>query len=101
MPRRYYNYPERFTTYHQISTMGSYLMGIGFLVIAVYLLHSLFRGREAPANPWGGNSLEWHTSSPPPHDNFSETPVADDPYDFNGWQYDPATAGYVPRPARG
>ena len=41
-------------------------MAAGFFLTAYYLLHSLFRGKAAPMNPWGGNSLEWHTASPPP-----------------------------------
>jgi cytochrome c oxidase subunit 1 len=98
MPRRYYDYPPRFEIYHQISSVGSYVMAVGFFVIAAYLLQSLFRGRLAPANPWGGNSLEWWTASPPPHDNFAETPEAEDPYDFHEWQPDPATGGFTRRP---
>jgi cytochrome c oxidase subunit 1 len=82
MPRRYYDYLPQFTIYHRISTVGSYVMAAGFFLIAYYLLRSLFRGATAPMNPWGGNSLEWHTASPPPHDNFAVTPVAEDPYAY-------------------
>jgi cytochrome c oxidase subunit 1 len=99
MPRRYYNYVDAYHSYHLVSTLGSYLMGAGFVLCAGYLLHSLFRGKVAPANPWGGNSLEWHTPSPPPHDNFSETPVAEDPYDYTRLRYDPATDSYLPKNA--
>jgi cytochrome c oxidase subunit 1 len=70
-------------------------MAAGFFLTAYYLLHSLWRGKKAPMNPWGGNSLEWHTPSPPPHDNFAETPVAEDPYDYTRLKRDPATGGYV------
>jgi cytochrome c oxidase subunit 1 len=53
----------------------------------------------APANPWGGNSLEWQTTSPPPHENFEGRPVGDDPYRFSNWRYDEQLDGYVlPRP---
>jgi cytochrome c oxidase subunit I len=99
MPRRYYNYLPEFTTYHQISTFGSFIMGIGFLIIATYLLHSLFKGRPAPANPWGGATLEWQTPSPPPHDNFAQTPTAGDPYEVSEWVEAPALGGYVRRHA--
>ena len=54
-------------------------------------------GPTAPANPWGGNSLEWHTPSPPPHDNFATPPVADDPYNLGAWEYDASIQGWVPR----
>jgi cytochrome c oxidase subunit 1 len=99
MPRRYYNYVEAYHSYHVVSTIGSYLMGVGFILCAGYLLHSLFRGKAAPTNPWGGNSLEWHTPSPPPHDNFSEMPTAEDPYDYTRLQYDPVTDSYLPKNA--
>ncbi len=98
MPRRYFNYPERFTDYNVFSTIGSYLLGLGFLLVAAYLIHSLFRGRPAPANPWGGATLEWSTPSPPPPENFEEEPVLGDhydPYDYRGLVYDPRIGGYV------
>ena len=95
MPRRYYDYPERYEIYHQLSSIGSYIMAIGFFVTLFYLMHSLFRGRLAPANPWGSNSLEWATLSPPPHDNFPVTPVAGDPYDYRDLEWDESTEGYV------
>jgi cytochrome c oxidase subunit 1 len=95
MPRRYFNYVERFTSYHQTSTIGSYVLGLGFFVIAGYLLHSLVRGEKAPANPWGGATLEWETSSPPPPHNFDCEFIAGDPYDLDALRYDPEAKGYV------
>jgi cytochrome c oxidase subunit 1 len=32
-------------------------------------------GKVAPANPWGATGLEWRTTSPPPTENFEETPI--------------------------
>ncbi len=95
MPRRYYNYLPKFQSYHVVSTIGSYILGIGLVMCAVYLLHSLFRGRRAPANPWGGAGLEWRCSSPPPHDNFATTPQVGDCYDYSDLEYDPATGGWM------
>jgi cytochrome c oxidase subunit 1 len=95
MPRRYASYPAKFQVYHRTSTAGAYLTGLGFVVAGLNLLHSLRRGRPAPANPWGGNTLEWRTPAPPPHDNFKEPQVAGDPYDLHGWVYDPAIGGWV------
>ncbi len=99
MPRRYYNYPAEFTIYHQLSSLGSFIMAAGFFIMAGYLVHSLLRGRLAPANPWGGATLEWQTPSPPPHDNFPTTPPVGDPYDVEAWVFDPALGGYVRRPS--
>jgi cytochrome c oxidase subunit 1 len=95
MPRRYASYPEKYQTYHQISTLGAYVLGIGLVMVLLNWLHSLLYGRKAPANPWGANTLEWHCSSPPPTENFAKTPVAGDPYSFKHWQYDEKLEGYV------
>jgi cytochrome c oxidase subunit 1 len=101
MPRRYYDYLPQFEIYHRISTVGSYVMAAGFFLIAYYLLRSLFRGKAAPMNPWGGNSLEWHTASPPPHDNFAVTPVAEDPYDYGALVEDAARGEFSSRTYEG
>jgi cytochrome c oxidase subunit 1 len=83
MPRRYYNYLDQFQPLHAFSTMGSWVLGVGFILVLVYLVHSLFRGKQAPANPWGGITLEWHTASPPPLENFGTVPLIEHgPYDF-------------------
>jgi cytochrome c oxidase subunit 1 len=102
MPRRYFDYklllgehPE-FTMLHQLSTLGTLIIGVAFVLIAVYLIASLWTGRRAPANPWGAATLEWQCSSPPPWDNFHQTPVAGDPYDMTRIRYEPAVGGYVP-----
>jgi cytochrome c oxidase subunit 1 len=94
MPRRYYNYLEEFTTLHQASTVGSYILALGFFIMAGYLVHSLFRGEPAPNNPWGSATLEWETTSPPPYYNFDREFRAGDPYDLNSLRYDPATGGW-------
>lgn len=86
MPRRYYDYPD--ATYlaplHQLSTVGSWVLGLGLLVVLVNGLVSLRRGRLAPGNPWGAATLEWtHCTSPPDPHNFHRTPlVTHGPYDY-------------------
>ncbi len=84
MPRRYFNYIEEFQVMHQISTVGSWMLGVGFIIMAIYLVHSLYKGEKAPSNPWGGRTLEWMTASPPIHHNFEHTPVIiHGPYDHH------------------
>jgi len=100
-PRRSYHYLPQFEAYQRLSTIGAYLLALGFVIVAVNLAHSLFRGRRAPANPWGAATLEWQTSSPPPHDNFAVEPVAGDPYDVEAWMYDSRIGGFVRRQPAG
>lgn len=84
MPRRYYNYLDQFQTMHQISTLGSYLLGLGFFVVLLNLLHSVARGEKAPANPWHALTLDFtETSSPVIEHNFHHQPsVSAGPYEF-------------------
>ncbi len=84
MPRRYYNYIDEFAPFHIASTIGAYILLIGFLIILYYLVQSLRKGEPAPANPWNSRSLEWQTSSPPPLHNFNYQPVVlHQPYDYH------------------
>lgn len=108
MPRRYFDYagllerhPE-FAGLNLLSTAGAYLTALGLALAAVCLLASLWRGKKAPANPWGAASLEWRCPSPPPKENFLTPPVvtpAFDPYNLEQVVYDPATDGYTVRDA--
>ncbi|HFE44960.1 MAG TPA: cytochrome c oxidase subunit I [Nannocystis exedens] len=84
MPRRYFAYLPEYTTMHQISTYGSYILGIGLLVAGYSLATALRKNApKAGSNPWEAVSLEWQTSSPPIEHNFHDTPhVTGSPYDF-------------------
>ena len=83
MPRRWAEYPARYQTLHIVATAGSWILALGTLLMFVNLFRSLFRGAPASDNPWGANTLEWKTSSPPQTDNFKEIPVVTSwPYDF-------------------
>jgi len=58
-------------------------MGFGYMLVACYLLYSLKYGSIAPANPWNAYGLEWLTTSPPPTENFAETPIVTrEAYDY-------------------
>jgi cytochrome c oxidase subunit I len=84
MPRRYFNYIDQFQGFHQFSTYGSYVIGVAFVMMFIYLMHSLLKGERAPANPWGSRALEWQVSSPAPLHNFEHTPVIiNGPYDYH------------------
>ena len=83
MPRRYYHYAPQFTTLNVISTVGSWVLALGLLIVIINLAHSIFRGEPAGDNPWGARTLEWTLPSPLPAENFETPPVVDHgPYDF-------------------
>ena len=84
MPRRYFNYLPEYTSLNVISTVGSWMIGAGFFLALGVVIHSIFRGKPAPDNPWGATTLEWQTKSPPPHENFDEIPVVTGgPYEYS------------------
>ena len=83
MPRRYNDYPEVFSLLNKVSSIGSWTIGIGFIVGLAVIVHGLFKGKKAPDNPWGAKTLEWQTTSPPPHENFYTDPVVTGgPYEY-------------------
>ncbi len=103
MPRRYATYDKvQFMGFHRTATTGAYIMACGLILAGSNLLHALLRGKKAPANPWGGSTLEWQTTSPPPHDNFATTPgPVGDPYDLHGIVEDKETGEWYRLPDAG
>ncbi len=79
MPRRVANYPASetgWTILNVIITAGSVVLAISILVFAWNLVSSIFlgHGQVAGDDPWQGYGLEWATTSPPPHHNFTHLP---------------------------
>lgn len=76
MPRRIYTYPADFgwTDINLLTTIGSYVFAIGVTLLVINVARSLRVGEPAGANPWGGATLEWSVSSPPPPYNFAVIP---------------------------
>jgi cytochrome c oxidase subunit 1 len=90
MPRRYHIYPDEFQVLNVLSTAGTSILGVGYLLPLLYLTWSLRYGPAADANPWGARGLEWQTPSPPPTENFAHTPVVEsEAYDY---EREPAVA---------
>ena len=81
MPRRYWSYLPEYQTLHIISTVGSWILIIGLILMFWNLLYAVFKGEKASANPWGGTTLEWQIQSPPIMENFHEIPtITHEPY---------------------
>ncbi|MGH9727323.1 MAG: cytochrome c oxidase subunit I [Candidatus Acidiferrales bacterium] len=75
MPRRYAVYPAQFQVLNVMSTAGATILGIGYFIPLIYLIWSIRYGPAAGPNPWRAKGLEWQTPSPPPKENFEETPI--------------------------
>ena len=83
MPRRYWDYDPQYTIFHQLSTVGAYVLGISIFISVIYLMASWWVGKLAPRNPWGGSSLEWQAPTPPPLYNFEKPPVLHELYNYD------------------
>jgi len=83
MPRRYFDYLPQFQPLQVISTVGSWILFIGLIMMLVNLIKGMRNGLPAGDNPWNSLSLEWQTKSPPILENFENVPVVTDgPYEY-------------------
>jgi cytochrome c oxidase subunit 1 len=84
MPRRYYDYLPEFHSYHLISTIGSWILITGVLIMFSNLIQALRKGKRiTEKNPWGGETLEWKIETPPIHENFIDIPtITEAPYEY-------------------
>jgi cytochrome c oxidase subunit 1 len=76
MPRRIADYPATsgWQLLNTISTIGAFTIAVALTIFFVNVLLTMRKPRNAPDDPWGANTLEWATSSPPPVHNFDRLP---------------------------
>jgi cytochrome c oxidase subunit I len=76
MPRRVADYPDAFAGWNYVSSIGSYISGVGLVVFLVGIAYAFSRKNEAAANPWGAGAttLEWTLPSPPPFHQYETLP---------------------------
>jgi len=88
-PRRvytgvYYDYLKNTMGMHEVATYAAIVLAAAQIIFFINFFWSLLKGPKAPDNPWNSNSLEWLTTSPPPHINFDPVPtVYRDPYEYS------------------
>ena len=63
-----------------VTALGFALLLVGAVAAALALVVAVRKGltsspEHRPDDPWGGQTLEWSTTSPPPWNNFAETPA--------------------------
>jgi cytochrome c oxidase subunit I len=89
MPRRFSSFTE-YEFLKELHPLVVFVSIAAIITIAVQLLFyfnvfwSMFKGQKAGDNPWEATTLEWNTTSPPPHDNFAGVipAVYRGPYEF-------------------
>ncbi|MCW3096594.1 MAG: Heme/copper-type cytochrome/quinol oxidase,subunit 1 [Chthonomonadaceae bacterium] len=102
MPRRYHYYPAEYQIWHILSSAGASVLAVGYGIPLIYFLWSLKYGAKAGDNPWGAVGLEWMTTSPPPMENFHETPVVTwEAYDYDSETEEGAQAEREEMPGAG
>ncbi len=77
MPRRVFTYSadSGWTLLNLITSGGAFIFALGVLLGLLNVIYSWRRGEIAGDNPWGADTLEWSTSSPPPEFNFVRIPT--------------------------
>jgi cytochrome c oxidase subunit 1 len=77
MPRRVAIYPTHtnLEVWNQVSSAGAALIAIGAAVMLVNVWVSWRHPVLAGDNPWDAHTLEWYTTSPPPHHNYTSLPL--------------------------
>ena len=83
-----YAHLQRLGALNSFVSIAAFVLGTAQLIFVGNLFWSLFRGPRAGTNPWEANTLEWQTSSPPPHGNF-----AGDLPEVHRWPYDYSVPG--------
>lgn len=80
MPRRVATYSSEmyWDWLNLLSSIGSFLMTIGFALFAIDLLLQARFGRRFGRNPWAARTLEWATPTPPPSYAFASLPRIED-----------------------
>ena len=95
MPRRYATYPQGvgWDELNLLSTLGSFVLGLGVLVFVVNATWNLLlgRGRKPTRNPWAAGTLDWATELPPPDEGYRRIPIVSSRYPL--WEQSDLDAG--------
>jgi len=80
MPRRTHSYSidSGYGDLNSTITIWAIMFGLSQLIMVWNMIYSQKRGQVAGPDPWGGWSLEWSTTSPPPTPSFAEIPIQRD-----------------------
>jgi cytochrome c oxidase subunit 1 len=82
MPRRIFTYDSAtgWGDMNLLATVGAGILLLGGVVFVYNVFSSLRGGPVALPDPWGADTLDWSTTSPPPAFNFLYQPVVQGRY---------------------
>nr|YP_009239922.1 cytochrome c oxidase subunit I [Leptodius sanguineus]AMN14556.1 cytochrome c oxidase subunit I [Leptodius sanguineus] len=75
MPRRYSDYPDAFSTWNIVSSMGSMVSFIAALGFMIIVWEALASNRPVIFSPYLSSSIEWHHKYPPADHSYMEIPL--------------------------
>nr|YP_010835938.1 cytochrome c oxidase subunit I [Scopura montana]WGC89457.1 cytochrome c oxidase subunit I [Scopura montana] len=75
MPRRYSDYPDAYTAWNVVSSIGSTISMIGVLFLLFIVWESMITNRIAIFPLQMTSSIEWYQSLPPAEHSYSELPM--------------------------
>lgn len=75
MPRRYSDFPDSFTAWNIVSSLGSYLSTIALAFFIIIILEALIAKRPALFSLRLRSSLEWNHPWPPADHSYDDTPL--------------------------
>ena len=90
MPRRTHSYLEEtgFAEYNMAVSIFAFIFGLSQLLLVWNIFSSGRNGEPVGKDPWGGWSLEWSTTSPPPTPSFHDIPTQGDMNELYGHHHD-------------
>nr|QQQ88725.1 cytochrome c oxidase subunit 1 [Hyalella sp. 2015-x] len=75
MPRRYSDYPDSFSTWNSVSSLGAYLSVFSVIFFIVMILESFVVKRQSLFSGSLSTSLEWSNYYPPADHSYSDIPI--------------------------
>nr|YP_010127599.1 cytochrome c oxidase subunit I [Platycheirus albimanus]QPP19855.1 cytochrome c oxidase subunit I [Platycheirus albimanus]UXF58165.1 cytochrome c oxidase subunit I [Platycheirus albimanus] len=75
MPRRYSDYPDAYTTWNIISTIGSTISLVGIIMFMIIIWKSMIKQRQVIYTMQLNSSIEWYQNIPPAEHSYSELPL--------------------------
>lgn len=75
IPRRYSDYPDSFTSWNIISSLGSYISFIGVILFLLIIWESIINKQISLFSININSSIEWYQKFPPAEHSYNETSI--------------------------